>query len=118
MPFVFRAGLTGLAAAALLGAAAPALAHAHLHMSDPAANATVAAPKVLHLMFSEKLEAKFSTVEVAAAGKPVAVTVKASGETLEATPKSALKAGAYTVTWKVLSVDGHKSQGSYSFTVK
>lgn len=112
-PTLFAATL----AAGLL-AAAGALAHAHLHMSDPAANATVAAPKTLHLMFSEKLEPKFSTVEVVSAGAPVAVSVKAVGDTLEATPKAPLKAGAYTVNWKVLSVDGHKSDGSYSFTVK
>lgn len=105
-----------LAAGAL--SAGVALAHAHLHMSDPASGATVAAPKALHLTFSEKLEPKFSTVEVVSGGKPVAVTVKASGETLDATPKAALAAGAYTVNWKVLSVDGHQSQGSYSFIVK
>ena len=39
-----------------LFAAAGAFAHAHLHASTPAADTTVAAPKTLHLMFSEKLE--------------------------------------------------------------
>ena len=101
-----------------LFAAGAAFAHAHLHASTPAANATVAAPKTLHLQFSEKLEPKFSTVEVTLAGAPVAVKAKVAGEVIDATPKAALKPGAYTVTWKVLSTDVHKSQGDYSFTVK
>jgi methionine-rich copper-binding protein CopC len=29
----------------------------------------------------------------------------------------ALKPGSYTVTWHVLSVDTHRTEGSYSFTV-
>ena len=100
-------------------AAGGAFAHAHLHASTPAADTTVAAPKTLHLMFSEKLEPKFSTLELkTAAGAPVAVKAKAAGDVIDATPKAALKPGAYTVDWKVLSTDGHKSQGSYSFTVK
>jgi len=102
-----------------LFAAGAAFAHAHLHASTPAANATVTAPATLHLTFSEKLEPKFSTVEVkTAAGATVAVRAKAAGAVIDATPTAALKPGAYTVDWKVLSTDGHKSQGSYSFTVK
>lgn len=30
----------------------------------------------------------------------------------------ALGPGAYTVEWHVLSTDGHKTNGSYTFTVK
>jgi methionine-rich copper-binding protein CopC len=29
-----------------------------------------------------------------------------------------LVAGTYTVEWHVLSTDGHKSRGTYGFTVK
>jgi methionine-rich copper-binding protein CopC len=53
-----------------------------------------------------------------AAGAPVALSAKAAGDVIDATPKAALKPGVYTVTWKVLSTDGHKSQGAYNFTVK
>jgi methionine-rich copper-binding protein CopC len=31
---------------------------------------------------------------------------------------TSLKPGSYTVNWHVLSSDGHKSSGSYGFTVK
>jgi methionine-rich copper-binding protein CopC len=30
----------------------------------------------------------------------------------------ALTAGVYTVTWSVLAVDGHRTQGDYRFTLK
>ncbi|EJZ4379637.1 CopC domain-containing protein YobA, partial [Salmonella enterica] len=29
-----------------------------------------------------------------------------------------LKSGAYTVDWHVVSVDGHKTKGKYTFSVK
>jgi len=32
--------------------------------------------------------------------------------------KTPLAAGDYQVNWHVLSVDGHKTQGSYRFSVK
>ena len=113
---------TALAAALALPAllfAAQASAHAHLVKSDPAAKAAIAAPKTLHLQFSEKLEPKFSAADLmTAAGAPVAVSAKVTGDTIEATPKAALKPGGYMVMWHVLSTDGHKSEGSYNFTVK
>lgn len=118
----FRSANTNLAVALAVPAllfATTASAHAHLVKSDPAANATVAAPKSLHLQFNEKLEAKFSAADLmTAAGAPVAVTSKAAGEGIETTPKAPLAPGAYMVMWHVLSADGHKAQGSYNFTVK
>lgn len=112
-----KAALTALAAGLLI--AGQAAAHAHLVSSNPAANATVAAPAVLKAKFNEKLEAKFSGLELRTkAGAPVAVTVKTAGDTLDATPAAALKPGGYRVIWHVLSSDGHKAQGAYEFTVK
>jgi methionine-rich copper-binding protein CopC len=32
--------------------------------------------------------------------------------------EQALKAGTYQVDWHVVSVDGHKTKGSYHFSVK
>ena len=111
--------LAALLAAPALLFAGQAAAHAHLVASTPAADATVAAPKALHLKFSEKLEAKFSGCDlVTAAGATVPVTAKAAGDAIDATPKAALKPGAYKLNWHVLSDDGHKSQGTLSFTVK
>ena len=98
--------------------ATAASAHAHLHASMPAQGATVAAPAALHLEFSEKLEARFSGLELKGAKGAVPVTAKVAGAVIDATPKAKLAPGAYTVDWHVLSVDGHKSNGQLSFTVK
>jgi methionine-rich copper-binding protein CopC len=106
-------------AAPLAFAATAAFAHAHLTASTPAKDATVAAPKAIHLEFSEGLEAKFSGLDVkSAAGHAVPVAAKVAGKAMDATPKAALTPGAYTVEWHALSTDGHKSNGSFGFTVK
>lgn len=118
----FRIADLALAAAIAIPAlliASQAAAHAHLVASTPAADAAVAAPKVLHLKFNEKLEPKFSGCDlVTAAGVAVPVTATTVGDAIDATPKTALKPGAYKLNWHVLSDDGHKSQGALSFTVK
>jgi methionine-rich copper-binding protein CopC len=99
-----------------------ALAHAHLKTQTPAADATVAAPTELRLSFSEGVEPSFSQVTVTGAdGKSVAVkalnTATGDNKTLIVTPAAPLAAGKYKVQWQVLSVDTHKSNGDYSFTV-
>ena len=96
-----------------------AQAHAHLMKSEPAANAAVAAPSVLHLEFSEKLEPKFSGVEVMkASGGAVAVVGKVDGKLIDVSPKAALAPGGYKVLWHAVADDGHKSKGAFDFTVK
>jgi methionine-rich copper-binding protein CopC len=109
------------AATALLAAATGAQAHAHLVSATPAANAAVAAPKILSLTFSEKLEPKFSGVDLMTAnGKPVAVKSSVAAKdrkTITAALSAPLAAGSYMVMWHVVSADGHKMKGDFSFTV-
>ena len=107
------------AAAALLGATA-AEAHAKLVSSNPAANATVAAPRQLVLKFSEKLQPKFSGADVAMPGMamPAKVSVAKDGRTMIVQPKTVLMAGVYTVKWRAVTADTHRMQGTYSFTVR
>jgi copper resistance protein C len=95
-----------------------ALAHAHLEQATPPAGSTVsAAPSEATLVFSEDLEPKFSAAEVSdASGASVESSSTASGKTLRASLKP-LVPGSYTVKWHVLSVDGHKTQGAFSFRV-
>ncbi|WP_045958416.1 copper homeostasis periplasmic binding protein CopC [Xenorhabdus poinarii] len=101
-----------------------ALAHAHLKDQTPTENTTVeAAPKAITLSFSERIELGFSQVKLIGPEKNVIQTGK-----LELDPETKTKlilplegqltAGKYTVDWRVLSVDGHKTKGLYSFTVK
>jgi methionine-rich copper-binding protein CopC len=104
-----------------LAAASPASAHAHLTASEPADKAVVAAPAALTLHFTEGLELGLSGVDIAGPTGPVAPTGAALDPADKATlivTLPALPAGAYTVNWHALATDGHKSTGSYSFTVK
>ncbi|NNM58996.1 MAG: copper homeostasis periplasmic binding protein CopC [Legionellales bacterium] len=99
-------------------------AHAKLAGENPSANAILlASPDKLALTFSEAIELNFSQFTlIDAQKKPMAITKPALDAT---TPNQVniplaqpLKAGIYTVQWRVLSVDGHKTTGSYNFTVK
>lgn len=106
--------------ASLLGASA-AFAHAHLKSAEPAADSSVSAPKDLRLTFSEGVEATFTKVSLSKDGTEVAVkgleTPDKDKKTLVVTPAAPLAAGTYKVEWHVISVDTHKSAGSYSFKV-
>ncbi|HTJ57481.1 MAG TPA: copper homeostasis periplasmic binding protein CopC [Devosiaceae bacterium] len=104
--------------------ASPAFAHAHLLNEVPAAKAVVTpAPTSLTLSFSEAVELHFTGVAVTGPDKtPVALGDAAldpkDAKILEVPLKGALPAGAYTVAWHALSTDGHKTNGTYTFTVK
>jgi methionine-rich copper-binding protein CopC len=110
-----------LCAAALLGVG-QAQAHAKLVTADPAANATVAAPKMIQLQFNEELAKKLSSITLTDTdGKPVAImSMQAKdAKSLMIMANSSLVPGLYTVSWiAVTTDDGHKTTGSYSFTVK
>ena len=115
-----------VAFATLMGASAgpagPALAHAHLQAETPADGATTPSPGTLTLSFSEGIELTFTTVVVKgpngsavttgphrlAQGNPKMLLVPVIGR---------LEPGRYTVDWKAVAIDGHKTQGAYGFTV-
>lgn len=113
--------LTAVFSAAAL-TAGQASAHAKLVSSDPAANASVAAPKTIRLTFSEKLAPAFSTFELAMADgmkAPVKTTVSADKKTITGVPTGRLMAGAYKITWHAAAADdGHRMDGTLAFTVK
>jgi methionine-rich copper-binding protein CopC len=103
--------------------ASPAFAHAQLQKAVPAVGGTVtASPTEIRLKFSEGVEPRFSSIALATEegaaiplGKPN--IDPADIRTFIAAVPQALKAGVYTVTWRAVSVDTHKTQGSFSFTV-
>jgi len=115
-----------VALAAALIAVLPhmAWAHAHLKQSNPAKGAEVqVALTQVTASFTEGLEPAFSSLALFdAAGKPVdgskAAPAPGDDKTLILPIAKPLPAGAYTVKWHVLSKDGHKTQGDWSFTVK
>lgn len=106
---------------ALMTGASTAFAHAHLEQSTPAADSTISSANEVRLVFSEGVEDKFTQVAINRDGTSVAVTsIKTepgNKKVLIVTPAQALPAGQYRVNWKVVSVDTHKSNGQYSFTV-
>ena len=106
--------------AILLAATSPARAHAFLERSNPGAGAVVTTPpRTLTLDFSEELEPAFSGVVVSdPKGQAVTgtSTTVAGGRMSVVVP--ALAPGAYKVRWHALSIDTHRTQGAFSFTVK
>jgi methionine-rich copper-binding protein CopC len=101
----------------------PAWAHAHLKQASPAVDGTVkASPAEIRLHFSEDVEPHFSTIALATAeGKPLKLehpaTAPGDSKTLFSKVPETLSAGTYRVTWHAVSVDTHKTQGSFTFTV-
>lgn len=109
-----------IVAASLLTTTA-AWAHAHLKTAEPAADSAVSTPASLNLTFSEALDVKFSGIKLSNAAKQEVslgeATLGNGGKTLVVKPAQPLPAGSYQLEWHVLSVDGHKTKGSYRFSV-
>jgi len=111
-----------LAVAILLLSAAPAYAHAMLERTEPPVGSEVtASPMQLVLTFTEGVEPLFTTVQVRgptgadlAVGKPH--TEPGNGRKL-IVQLPVLGRGKYTVNWHATSVDTHKTEGSFQFTV-
>ena len=102
----------------VLGIAA-AGAHAFLDRAEPRVGSTVrAAPSEVSLSFTQNLEPRFSTVSVTDAsgqrvdgGRPIV-----SGSTMRV-PLRGIRPGTYRVSWRVLSVDTHTTEGAFTFHV-
>jgi hypothetical protein len=111
-----------LVVALALLASPPAFAHAFYEHATPAAGSEVqTAPPAVTITFSEAVEPAFSKIEVHDAngarvddgavhgagddGKDLAVGLKKLGP------------GQYSVIWHVTSVDTHKTEGRFDFTV-
>ncbi len=108
------------AAACLIGQAA--FAHAFLDRASPAVGSEVTgSPPALNLTYTEPVEPLFSTVAVTDssgtrvdAGKPK----PEDGGRVLSVPLKTLSPGVYKVEWHVTSVDTHKTEGHFTFTVK
>jgi methionine-rich copper-binding protein CopC len=112
----------GLAALGL-GWPAPAASHAYLVRSIPASRAVVTRPpERVQLWFNERLEPAYSRVSVwSPDGQRVDagdVEVAAAEPTRLSVGVPPLPAGAYTVKYRVLSVDGHVVESRFAFTVR
>lgn len=104
---------------------APGLAwgHAALVRSTPAQRAVLArSPDRVRLWFNEALEARFARVSVwdgqAKQLDRQDVLVGPDDPKALSVGLPELAPGAYTVRYRVLSVDGHVVEGSFRFTVR
>ena len=111
--------LFGIIPLLLLFAMGEACAHAFLDHAEPRVGNKVAAPpREVTLWFTQKLEPAFSTITVTnAAGERVdAGKTRVNGNQMAVSLRPG-GTGTYHVTWHVLSVDTHTTDGSFSFQV-
>jgi len=111
-----------LAAAVAVGVAPAVRAHAFLDHASPAVGSSVpTAPAVVTLWFTQDLEPAFSSVTVTnEAGQRVdlgnAQIPQGSPAELQIGLKP-LRRGTYLVSWHVVSVDTHPTEGTFTFEV-
>ncbi len=117
-----RSFTLGIGLAVSLLSASFAYAHATLVQSTPAANAVVASPQQIDLMFNETLVPRASRLELAPIrgnatmpSEPVGIEV--IGKTVRAGRQHPLEAGTYRVQYRAVGPDNHPMTGDFSFTV-
>jgi copper resistance protein C len=97
-------------------------AHAFLDHASPAVGRTVAtAPPAVTIWFTQELEPAFSSIEVQ---DQSGVRVDAGDAQVDAKDPTILRVslkplppGKYKVFWRVVSVDTHPTEGTFTFTV-
>ena len=94
-------------------------AHAFLDHAEPrVGNSVATAPREVTLWFTQKLEPAFSTITVTnSAGQRVDTGKTRVSRTQMSISLRSGGAGTYRVTWRVLSVDTHRTDGSFTFRV-
>ncbi|GAA2007678.1 copper resistance CopC family protein [Brevibacterium samyangense] len=119
---VIAAGLLAALALFLVPAAwSPAQAHDQLLTSNPEDGAELQAqPQWIELAFSGNLEEVGSEIQVTHVGEDrdySAGEIAVEGRTLTSALPEGIPAGEYTVTWRVVSEDGHPISGTFGFTL-
>jgi copper resistance protein C len=100
-----------------------ALGHSGLQRAEPPAESKLKRPpSEVKLYFTERMEPAYSTVRVRNAnGAQVDrqdAHVDPSNPLLLRATLQPLEPGTYTANWRVLSVDGHVTEGRFTFQVK
>ena len=107
----------------LLAAAGQATAHAIPRSAEPAAGSILAAaPAEVVIVFTERLEGNFSGLEVR---DQAGLRIDRGDAHLDPRDASRLSVGlpplppgTYKVTWHAVSVDTHRTEGAYEFTIR
>jgi methionine-rich copper-binding protein CopC len=110
-----------VAAAIVVLLSRPAFAHAFLDGAVPRVGSEIpASPGEVTLHFTQGVEPDFSKIEVQeSSGASVTAGAPhiAGDPAYFSVPVRKLSPGVYTVIWHVTSVDAHKTQGKFHFTV-
>jgi len=119
---MFRSPIAIVVSTLLFASPAPALAHAFPTTTNPAVGSTLkTAPTEVVINFTEELEPRFSSIEVLnAAGSRVDKNdahLAPNDAKRFIVDLSQLPPGTYKVVWHATSIDTHKTQGSFTFTV-
>ena len=104
----------------VVATAGPAGAHAVLLRSEPSPQTTVETPpEVVRLRFSEPVEVAFGAVRVFDVdGKRVDTgRISTADGRREVVVPARMPAGTFTVSWRVVSTDGHRITGGFQFYV-
>jgi methionine-rich copper-binding protein CopC len=114
--------LSGILLASIVGEVATASAHSFPEEETPSAGAMLnEAPAQVTIKYDAPIEKLFASLEVLnSAGQNMAMgpaEVSPDGWKLSV-PVNKLQPGEYTVQWRVVCIDTHHTQGSYSFTVE
>ncbi len=110
-------------ALAVICVASAAFAQARFVEATPAAGSKVGSVTEVRLEFNESVDPRFSGLTLTA---PHGVNVELGEPEVESgDPRvlvvpitNVLKPGPYTVSWLVVSLDNHSTQGEFSFAVK
>jgi hypothetical protein len=100
-----------------------AWAHAFLDHAEPKVGSAITNPPAeTKIWFTQELEPAFSSIQVSdAQGNEVDkkdTHLDSKNKSLLVVSLPPLPPGTYTVAWHVVSVDTHKTQGHFQFTVK
>jgi methionine-rich copper-binding protein CopC len=106
----------------LLGLVSTAAAHGVLQRTEPRGGSTVKnAPAQVRLEFTGAIEPAYSRIEVLdGGGRRVDLgdsRVDPDNRALLRVSLPALPPGRYKVTWRVLSVDSHVTEGDFTFRI-
>lgn len=98
-------------------------AHAFLDHAKPAVGSKIdRSPHAVRLWFTEPLEPAFSTARVENSERQQVDKRKAHvdshDKSLLVVPVPRLPPGTYTVIWRVVSTDTHRTEGHFTFTIK
>lgn len=99
----------------------PARGHAIVIESSPRSGEVVSRlPSAIVLRFNSRIESALSRVAVTGPGAdsvPLTPATQAAGPDGLLVPLPSLEPGVYLVRWRVLSADGHVTQGVLRFTL-